>query len=95
METSVEASTGQITIRYKDNDGKEKVLKEQQDLPPDVANGLLFTLVKHIQPKVGQTVSMVATTPKPRVVKLEILPEGEKAIASGNTNTKRCATSSK
>lgn len=28
---------------------------------------------------------MVATTPKPRVVKLEILPEGEKAIASGNT----------
>jgi hypothetical protein len=30
----------------------------------------------------------VATTPKPRVVKLEILPEGEKAIASGNTKHK-------
>jgi hypothetical protein len=42
--------------------------------------------VKHIQPKVPRTtVSIVATTPKPRVVKLEILPEGEKAIASGNT----------
>jgi len=90
METSVEASTGQITVRYKDKDkdkdGKEKVLKEQQELPPDVANGLLFTLVKHIQPKAPQTtVSMVATTPKPRVVKLEILPESVKAIASGNT----------
>jgi hypothetical protein len=48
-------------------------------LPPDIANGLLFTLVKHIQPNVPHTtVSMVATTPKPRVVKLEILPEGEK-----------------
>jgi hypothetical protein len=86
METSVEASTGRITVRYKDRDGKEKVLKEQHELPADVANGLLFTLVKHIQPKVSRTtVSMVATTPKPRLVKLEILPEGEKAIASGNT----------
>ena len=86
METSVEASSGQVMVRYKDQDGKEKVLKERRDLPPDVANGLLFTLVKHIQPNMPQTtVSMVATTPKPRVVKLEILPEGKKAIASGNT----------
>jgi hypothetical protein len=86
MESSVEASSGQITVRYKDQDGKEKVLKERRDLPPDLANGLLFTLVKHIQPDVPQTtVSIVAITPKPRVVKLEILPEGEKTIASGNT----------
>lgn len=85
METSVEASSGQVTVRYKDHDGKEKMLKERRDLPSDVANGLLFTLVKHIQPNVPQTtVSLVATTPKPRVVKLEILPEGEKAIVSGN-----------
>jgi hypothetical protein len=85
MEISVEASSGQVTVRYKDHVGKEKMLKERHDLPSDVANGLLFTLVKHIQPNVPQTtVSLVATTPKPRVVKLEILPEGEKAIASGN-----------
>jgi hypothetical protein len=85
METSVEASSGQVTVRYKDHDGKEKMLKERRDLPSDVANGLLFTLVKHIQPNVPQTtVSLVATTPKPRVVKLEILPEGEKAVTSGN-----------
>src|SRR5438105_3974832 len=86
METLIDASSGQVTVRYKDSDGKDKVLNERRDLPPDVANGMLLTLVKHIQPNVPQTtVSMVATTPKPRVVKLEILPEGEKAIASGNT----------
>jgi hypothetical protein len=89
METSLDASSGQITVRYRDQDGGEKILKERRNLPSDVANGLLFTLVKHIQPNVPQTtVSMVATTPKPRVVKLEILPEGEKAIASGNTKHK-------
>src|SRR5437899_9080828 len=86
METSIDASSGQITVRYKDSAGKDKILNERRDLPPDVANGLLFTLVKHIHPNVPQTtVSMVATTPKPRVVKLEILPEGQKTIASGNT----------
>src|SRR6266700_3709416 len=89
METSIAASSGQITVRYKDPAGKNEILNERRDLPPDIANGLLFTLVKHIQPNVPQTtVSMVATTPKPRVVKLEILPEGEKAIASGNTKHK-------
>jgi len=86
MEASVDAPSGQLTVRYKDQDGKDKILKERHDLPSDLANGLLFTIVKHIQPNVPQTtVSMVATTPKPRVVKLKILPEGEKAIASGNT----------
>jgi hypothetical protein len=86
IESSVEASTGQITVRYKDKDGKEKVLRDRRELPPDVANGLLFTLVKHIQPTAPQTtVSMVATTPKPRVVKLEIVPEGGKTVATGNT----------
>jgi hypothetical protein len=86
MEVSVETSSGQIAVRYKDQDGREKILKERRDLPSDVANGLLFTLVKHIQPNVPQTtVSILATTPKPRLVKLEILPEGHRAIASGNT----------
>jgi hypothetical protein len=86
MEASVDAPSGQLTVRYKDHDGKEKLLKERHDLPSDLANGLLFTIVKHIQPNVPQTtVSLVATTPKPRVVKLEIVTEGEKAIASGNT----------
>jgi len=51
METSIDASSGQVTVRYKDHNGEEKTLKERQNLPPDIANGLLFTLVKHIQPK--------------------------------------------
>src|SRR5438270_8142450 len=50
METSIDASSGQVTVRYKDSDGKDKVLNERRDLPPDVANGMLLTLVKHIQP---------------------------------------------
>ena len=89
METSIDASTGQVTVHYTDGDGKEKVLNQKLELPPDLANGLMFTLVKDIEPSAPQTtVSMLATTPKPRLVKLSIFPEGEKPLSSGSTGHK-------
>jgi len=45
MESSVNAASGQITVRYKNKNGEEKTLQERHELPPDVANGLLFTLL--------------------------------------------------
>src|SRR5437867_6207048 len=36
----VDASSGQVTVRYKDQDGGEKILRERRDLPPDIANRL-------------------------------------------------------
>jgi len=86
MDTSLDASTGQITVRYTNEKGKEEVLNERLDLPNDVANGLLLTLVKDIEPSASKTVvSMVVTTPKPRLVKVEIVPQGKEAITSGDT----------
>jgi hypothetical protein len=85
MDTSIDASTGQVTVRYTDAKGKEKVIAQRMELPPDVANGLLFTLMKNIKRSVPRTtVSMVATTPKPRLVKLAILPQGEEPFTIGN-----------
>jgi hypothetical protein len=76
-DTTVEVATGQVTVRYTEKDGQEKVQTEHMDLPPDLANGFLFTLLKNISPNVPQTtVSMIATTPKPRLVKLVITPAG-------------------
>src|SRR2546430_10224097 len=76
MDTSIDASTGQVKVRYTDDRGKEKVIAQRMELPPDVANGLLLTLMKDIKPSVPRTtVSMVATKPKPRLVKLAILPQ--------------------
>jgi hypothetical protein len=89
METSVDATTGQVTVRYTDDHGKEKVLNEKLALPPDVANGLLFTLMKDVEPSVAQTtVSYVATTPKPRLVHLEIIPQNQERFSIGNYSHK-------
>jgi hypothetical protein len=87
LETSIDFSTGQITVRYTDDDGKEKVLSERLELPPDVANGIVPTLLKNIPPAASRlTVSMVATTPKPRLVKLTIIPQGEEPFSVGGFN---------
>jgi hypothetical protein len=84
METMIDASTGQVTVRYTDDDGEAKTINRQLDLPNDVANGMLFTVAKHIKPGVPQTtVSYVATTPEPRLVALELVRQGEAAITHG------------
>src|SRR5881275_3123682 len=44
LDASIEASTGKVIVRYTEGDGHEKVISQQMDLPPDLANGLLFTL---------------------------------------------------
>jgi hypothetical protein len=85
METSIDATSGQVTVRYSDDHSTEKVLTEHLELPPDVANGILFTLVKNVQPSVPKTtVSYVAVTPKPRLVNLEIIPEGREPFSIGS-----------
>lgn len=89
MDVSIEGLTGQVTVRYTDDDGKEKTESERLKLPPDIANGMILTLLKNIRPNVPQTtVLMVAATPKPRLVKLLISQEGEDSFSVGASSHK-------
>jgi len=89
MEVSIDGSTGQVTVHSTDDDGKEKVLTERLVLPPDVANGLVPTLLKNSRSDASQmTVSMVAATPKPRLVKLAIAAQGEEPFSVGGSSRK-------
>jgi hypothetical protein len=84
LDVSIDAATGQVTVRYQDDDSKDKVLAEHLDLPADVANGVILTLLKNIRPDVpSTTVSMVVATPKPRLVKLLITPGGREPFSAG------------
>src|SRR5207249_10647225 len=75
------------TLFRSDDGGKEQTINERLSLPADIANGLLFTLVRHIQPSVLQTiVSHVAMTPKPRVVELLIFPQGDRKSTRLNSS---------
>ena len=82
MDTSIDVPNGQVTVRSSGKDGKEEVKNEHLDLPPDLVNGLILSIAKNIQPKTAETkVSMVVTTPKPRLVKVAISPHGEEPFS--------------
>jgi hypothetical protein len=81
-ESWIDAASGKVTVRTVEN-GKDKRTTKQMSLPPDVSNGLLFTLVKNMDPAAETTVSMVAPTDKPRIVKLRFTPAAEKEVKFG------------
>jgi hypothetical protein len=78
MDVAIDCSTGQVTVHYADDSGNQKVITERLQLPPDLANGIVPTILKNIPAATPKaTLSMLVATPKPRVVKLMISPEGE------------------
>jgi hypothetical protein len=88
LDAEIDARSGRVHVRSSE-EGKEKVFDERLKVPPDLANGLILTLLKNIQPEVPKTtVSMIAITPKPRLVKLEITPAGEEPFATGSLRRK-------
>jgi len=89
IDASLDASSGEIQVRYKDDKGVEKLVKEKLELPPGVANGLVFTLLKNISPTTSETrIPMVAAGPKPRVVTLLVSPVGEDSFKIGSSARK-------
>ena len=89
IDVMVNASSGQITSRSLDDKGERQVTTEHLDLPPDVCNGLILTLLGSINPQTPETkVSMVIPTVKPRLVKLSIKPGGEESFSIGGVRRK-------
>jgi hypothetical protein len=89
LDSSIDTSKQEVTIHYTGQDGKEQVSTEHVDLPLDLANGIVLTLLKNIRSSEPLTkVSMVAPTPKPRVVSLAITPTGEQRFSIGDSPRK-------
>jgi hypothetical protein len=88
MDVLIDATSGNVTVRHRD-DGKDKVIEKRMELPSDLANGMMVTLLKNIAPDApSTTVSMLFATPKPRLVKLEITPMGRESFSVGRASYK-------
>jgi hypothetical protein len=84
LDLRIDCATGQVTVHYTDDHGKDKVESERMKLPPDLANGMTLTLLKNIPAKaMPPSMSMVVATPKPRLVKLEVSEAGEDSLSTG------------
>jgi hypothetical protein len=55
-------------------DGKGKTYSGKLDLPADTYNGMIPVIGKNVDRKIGRTVHVVAFTPKPLVIPLQMVP---------------------
>lgn len=81
----IETESNNVTVHYRDR-GQERVDSQHMALPNDLANGVIFDMLKNIPTYVSQTkLSLIAATPKPRLVKLSISGSGPHSFSiAGN-----------
>jgi hypothetical protein len=78
IDARVDRKTGRYEVRYRsDEDSPEETLKGSFEMPGDVYNGLLSTLMKNMPAATPATVQIIAFTPKPRLVKMLLKPTVE------------------
>jgi len=75
LDATFDRDSGRYSVRYRsDDDSPEETIDGSLQLPDDTYNGMLSLILKNLAPGAGQMVSVVAFTPKPRVIKLRLAP---------------------
>ncbi len=84
IDMRIDPGAGHVVVRYTDDDGKPQVADERMELPDNLANGLIPILLKNVRDgELPLTLSMVAATPKPRLVKLRVTAAGRDPFSIG------------
>jgi hypothetical protein len=84
LDAWVDRETGRYEVRHRaDEDSAEEHVTGSVTLPDDTYNGMLSLVVKNLPPGASETVSLVAFTPRPRVVKLQLLPVARESEPMG------------
>ena len=82
LDMTIDCPAGHVTVGYKNEHGEQKLEDEHMDLPADLANGLIPILLKNVQQDaLPSSLSFVAATPKPRLVKLEVAVAGSEPFS--------------
>ena len=76
-EISLQRPSGKYHVKTKSHkDGKEEAIDGTLELPSDVYNGMVITAAKNLPKGAGATVHLVAFTPKPLLIELELSTSG-------------------
>lgn len=88
QEITVDAEHGRVSVTVRDGNGRERTMQKAMALPPDVANGLVLTLIKNLPRGGSVSLPMVAAAPDPLLVTLQVSPEGEDTFHAGSSSRK-------
>jgi hypothetical protein len=83
-EITLERATGKYRLKTKARkDAREELLEGTLNLPPDVYNGMVLTIAKNLPKGASTIIHIVAFTPKPRLIQLELAPAGQDKVLVG------------
>jgi hypothetical protein len=89
MEVVVDRGSSSYELRARSGeDGKEKVLSGEIDMPKDAYNGMLVTTLLNLSKGATETVHVLAFVPEPTAIALELAFVGEQAIRVGDQSRK-------
>ena len=85
-EISFDRKSGRYQAKTREKAGApEETASGEFEMPPDLANGLTLLLLKNMPPGERVTAQLVAFTPKPRLLRMELHQEGEdRVVFAGN-----------
>ena len=83
-EISFDRATGRYQARTQDKPGgEERQASGRFEFPADLYNGMALTLLKSLPRGAGASVGMLAFTPEPRLIRMELTREGEDRVRVG------------
>jgi hypothetical protein len=89
LDVSIDRGTTQYTVRSRRGmQEKEEVQSGQFDLPKDVYNGMLIMVLQNLPKGADETVSVLAFTPTPQVVPVQLHAVDEQSIQLGDRSSK-------
>ena len=89
IDVSVDRDTGEYKVRSKaGKDAKEQVLTGKFALPKDAYNGMFVTMLLNLPKGASETVNLLAFTPGPEIIKLDLLLMGERTVQVGDRSRK-------
>lgn len=83
VDVSLSRSGHYVVKTRSHGDGDQKRYEGTLDLPPDLYNGMVITIAKNLAARDTETIHIVAFTPRPRIIRLEIAPTGSQRVLLG------------
>ena len=71
-------------MRSRREGGGAETVSGEVELPPDTYNGMMIMLLRNLGKGAAETVHVLAFTPRPTLVRLEVAPVGEEPVLAGD-----------
>lgn len=78
-----EGEKGRYKVTSRRAGSEAETVTGEIELPPDVYNGMFIMMLKNLPKGAAETVHVLAFTPKPTLIQVELTPQGAETVLAG------------